>query len=98
MDKYESGICIYVCDISAMNALKFKAGRMFCFQNCNKCNKGLVTLTFCKINDIFRVYFNIYDMIMRNESDVGDVDFEILAKTVFKFVCFILFLALSNPS
>ena len=41
----------------------------------------------------------ICDMIKRNESDVGDVVFEILAKTVFKFLCFILFLpALSNPS
>ena len=38
------------------------------------------------------------DMIKRNESDVGDVVFEILGKTVFKFLCFILFLALSNPS
>ena len=34
----------------------------------------------------------------RNESDVGDVVFEILTKTVFQFLCFILFLALSNPS
>ena len=40
----------------------------------------------------------ICDMIKRNESDVGNVVFEILAKTVFKFLCFILFLALSNPS
>ena len=39
----------------------------------------------------------ICDMIKRNESDVGDVAFEILAKIVFKFLCFILFLALSNP-
>ena len=38
------------------------------------------------------------DMIKRNESDVGDVVFEILAKTGFKFLCFILFLALSNPA
>ena len=38
------------------------------------------------------------DMIKRNESDIGDIVFEILAKTVFKFFCFILFLALSNPS
>ena len=42
--------------------------------------------------------FIICDMIKRNESDVWDVVFEILAKTVFKFLCFILFLALSNPS
>ena len=27
----------------------------------------------------------ICDMIKRNESDIGDVVFEILAKTVFKF-------------
>ena len=40
----------------------------------------------------------ICDMIKRNESDVGDVVFEILAKTGFKFLCFIMFLALSNPS
>ena len=40
----------------------------------------------------------ICDMIKRNESDVGDVVFEILAKRVFKFLCFILFLALSNHS
>ena len=40
----------------------------------------------------------ICDMIKRNESDVADVVFEILAKTVFKFRCFILVLALSNPS
>ena len=48
------------------------------------------------------VFVNIFppllicDMIKRNESDVGDVVFEILAKTVFKFLYFILFLALSN--
>ena len=40
----------------------------------------------------------ICDMIKRNESDVGHIVFEILAKTVFKFLCFILFLALTNPS
>ena len=40
----------------------------------------------------------IYDMIKRNESDVGHIIFEILAKTVFKFLCFILFLALTNSS
>ena len=40
----------------------------------------------------------ICDMITRNESDVGDVVFEILANTVFKFLCFIMFLALSNNS
>ena len=34
---------------------------------------------------------DICDMIKRNKSDVGDVDFEILAKTVLKFLCFILF-------
>ena len=40
----------------------------------------------------------ICDMIKRNESDVGDVVLEIMAKTVLKFLCFILFLAVSNPS
>ena len=39
-----------------------------------------------------------YDMIKRNESDVRDVVFDILAKIVFKFLCFIMFLALSNLS
>ena len=38
------------------------------------------------------------DMIKRNESDVDNVVFEILAKTVFKFLCFVLFLALTNSS
>ena len=42
--------------------------------------------------------FIICDMIKRNESDVGNVVFEILTKTAFKFLCFILFLALTNPS
>ena len=36
------------------------------------------------------------DMIKRNESDVSDDVFEILAKTVFKFCCFILFLAIDK--
>ena len=35
---------------------------------------------------------SICDMIKRNESDVRDSVFEVLAKTVFKFFCFILFL------
>ena len=35
------------------------------------------------------------DMNKKNESDVGDVVF---AKSGFKFLCFILFLALSNPA
>ena len=38
------------------------------------------------------------DMIKRNESDVGYVVLEILAKTVLKFLCFIWFLASLNPS
>ena len=40
----------------------------------------------------------ICDMIKRNESDVGNIDFEILATTVYKFLCVILFLALTNSS
>ena len=40
----------------------------------------------------------ICDMIKGNEWDVGDVVLEILSKAVFKFLCFIMFLALSNPS
>ena len=37
-------------------------------------------------------------MIKRNESDVGDVVFEILAKTVFKFLCFICDVIKQNQS
>ena len=51
-----------------------------------------------KVHILHTVIFLICDMIKRNESDVGNVVFEILAKTVFKFLCFILFLALSNSS
>ena len=40
----------------------------------------------------------ICDMIKRNESDVGHIVFEILAKTVFKFLCFTLYLSLTNSS
>ena len=40
---------------------------------------------------------SICDMIKRNESAVGHIVFEILAKTVFKFLCF-MFLALTNSS
>ena len=32
---------------------------------------------------------HICDMIKRNESDVGDVVFKILAKTVVRFLCFV---------
>ena len=35
-------------------------------------------------------------MIKRNESDVGDIGFEILAKTVFQFLCVILFLEIAH--
>ena len=42
----------------------------------------------------FVCILNICDMIKRNKLDVGNVVFEILAETVFKFLCFILFLAL----
>ena len=60
----------------------------------SKCSSlwSLVSLDRDKV-DVFSC-----DMIKRNESDVGDVVFEILAKTVFKFLCFMLFLALTNPS
>ena len=34
----------------------------------------------------------------RNESNVGDIDFEILAKTVFKFFYCILFLGLASTN
>ena len=37
-------------------------------------------------------------MIKGNESDVGNIDFELQAKRDDKFVCFILFLNLKNCS
>ena len=40
----------------------------------------------------------ICDMIKGNESDVANIVFEKLAKKVFIFLCFILFLALADPS
>ena len=52
---------------------------------------------FVKTNDSFKLHLILNcDMIKRNESDVGNVVLEILAKTMFKFLCFILFLALSK--
>ena len=44
--------------------------------------------------------FYLYLCKIRNDryKYVGDVVFEILAKTEFKFLCLILFLALSNPA
>ena len=45
---------------------------------------------------VFILYVYICDMIKRNESDVGHIVFEILAKTAFKFLCFILFLAFTK--
>ena len=52
-------------------------------------------------NDQFVISWHQYnmpicDMIKRNESDVGDVVLEILAKTSVRFLCFILFLALTK--
>ena len=44
------------------------------------------------------IVHTICDMIKRNESDVSHIVFEIMAKTVFKFLCFILFLAVTNSS
>ena len=46
----------------------------------------------------FVVLGHICDMIKGNESDVGNVVFEILAKVVFKFLCFILFNSLGFAS
>ena len=40
----------------------------------------------------------IGDMIKRNESDVADIVFEIMAKKEIKFFCFTLFLVLINCS
>ena len=37
-------------------------------------------------------------MIKGNESDVGNIDFELQAKRGDKFLCFILFLRLENCS
>ena len=44
------------------------------------------------------IHIMICDMIKRNESDVDNAVFEILAKTEFKDLCFMLFLALTNSS
>ena len=41
---------------------------------------------------------NICDMIKGNESDVGNIDFELQAKRGDKFLCFTLFLKLKNCS
>ena len=49
-------------------------------------------------NYAVREHIFICDMIKRNELDVGHIVFEILAKTVFKFLCFILLLSLTNSS
>ena len=50
-------------------------------------------------NDIkITAFKHICDMIKRNESDVRDIVFEIMAKTVFKFFCFVLFITLANSS
>ena len=62
----------------------------FAIQN-YKSTTGKITVS------VLSIYI-ICDMIKRNESDVSDVVFEILAKTVFKSLCVILFLALSNNS
>ena len=43
-----------------------------------------------------KYHSHICDMIKRNESDVGDIVFEIMAKIVFKSFRFILFIALTN--
>ena len=40
----------------------------------------------------------ICDMIKGNESDVGNIDFELQAKRGDKFLCFTLFLTLKNCS
>ena len=48
--------------------------------------------------EVINLSVYICDMIKRNESDVSHIVFEILAKTVFKFLCIILFLALANSS
>ena len=42
--------------------------------------------------------YNPCDMIKRNELDVGHIGFEILPKTMFKFLCSKLFLALTTSS
>ena len=41
---------------------------------------------------------DICDMIKGNESDVGNIDFELQAKRGNKFLCFTLFLNLKNCS
>ena len=41
---------------------------------------------------------NIGDMIKGNESDVGNIDFELQAKRGEKLLCFTLFLNIKNYS
>ena len=42
---------------------------------------------------IFISFWAICDMIKGNESDVGNIDFELQAKKGDKFLCFTLFLS-----
>ena len=84
--------------------MKHQPSREFVLR-CNEGNFGRTHENLFKNEDenITFMPFNlivgpICDMIKRNESYVGHVVFEILAKTVFKFLCFILFLALTNSS
>ena len=58
----------------------------------------MVILFFICVGDCQFTYYQLSDMIKMNESDVGDIGFEILAKAVFQFLCFILFLALTNEA
>ena len=44
------------------------------------------------------VICNIFDMIKGNESDVGNIGFELQAKRGDKFLCFTLFFKLKNRS
>ena len=62
----------------------------FCFDATSGCKSANFHFIYTLL---FADGLYICDMIMRNESDVGKVVFEILAKTVFKFLCFVLFLA-----
>ena len=68
-------------------------------KNCTEIKTDIFIVWYCVfVHVVLNLRCYTCDMIQRNESDVGHIVFEILAKTVFKFLCSILFLALSNLS
>ena len=94
------GMIAIVCPV--LLRVPFLCGKQKCLNCIVNSNSGYMSIiqsTIClelRLRSEIGSEIIICDMIKRNESDVGDVVFEILVKTVF--LCFILFLALSNPS